>query len=137
MSNRQNFEDFWSVLFESDWQIAFKAFIFGNLFFMLSLIQGSWVLYNDHEYGNVAASIVTVICVCCIAFWYLRVYTKWAHYLQKVTIKQQENEVIRSVSRTLLLHFVHNNYMCILFLLLLVAMVISSNGRSNSAGHEG
>ena len=66
MSNRQTFEDFWSILCENDWQIAFKAFIFGNLFFMLSLIQGSWVLYNDHEYGDIAAIIVTVICVCCI-----------------------------------------------------------------------
>ena len=85
MSNRHTFEEFWARLFENDWQIAFQAFVFGNLFFMLSLIQGSWVLYNDHEYGSVAASIVTVICVCSIVFWYLRVYTKWAYTLQKVS----------------------------------------------------
>lgn len=84
MDSRQSFEDFWSIWFENDWQIAFKAFVFGNLFFMLSLIQGSWVLYNDHEYGDAAASIVTIICVFCIVFWYLRVYTKWAHTLEKV-----------------------------------------------------
>jgi hypothetical protein len=84
MSNRQTFEEFWAILFENDWQIAFQAFVFGNFFFMLSLMQGSWVLYNDHEYGNIAASIVTVICVCSIVFWYMRVYTKWAHTLQKV-----------------------------------------------------
>ena len=85
-SKQGNFDiDFWNRLCEKEWQIAFKAFVLGGLFFMLSLIQGSWVLYNDHEYGVVASVIVTVICVSCVVFWYLRVYSKWADTLQKVT----------------------------------------------------
>lgn len=85
----QRFEDFWAILFENDWKIAFKSFVLGNFFFMLSLIQGSWVLYYEHEYGSVAAGIVTVICVLCMFFWYIRIYKKWANTLEKGHTKLQ------------------------------------------------
>eukprot|EP00602_Paraphysomonas_sp_CaronLab_P008434 CAMPEP_0185027958 /NCGR_PEP_ID=MMETSP1103-20130426/13340_1 /TAXON_ID=36769 /ORGANISM="Paraphysomonas bandaiensis, Strain Caron Lab Isolate" /LENGTH=245 /DNA_ID=CAMNT_0027562171 /DNA_START=121 /DNA_END=858 /DNA_ORIENTATION=+ len=77
------FDLFWKRVCEDDWQVAFKAFTFGMLLFALSLCAASWVLYWDHPYGSVAASIVTAICLLSIAFWYIRVYLKWAGALAK------------------------------------------------------
>jgi RsiW-degrading membrane proteinase PrsW (M82 family) len=55
------------------------------ILFALTLCAGAWVLYWNHPYGAVASSLVTVICLGCILFWYLRVYLKWATALEKVS----------------------------------------------------
>ena len=56
----------------------------GMFLFALSLCASAWVLYWNHPYGVLASSLVTVICVSGIVFWYLRVYLKWAKALEKV-----------------------------------------------------
>uniref|UniRef100_A0A7S4NBN3 Uncharacterized protein n=1 Tax=Odontella aurita TaxID=265563 RepID=A0A7S4NBN3_9STRA len=76
------FAEFWRKRCESDWKFALRAFGYAVPLFMCVLAQIGWVVFWDHESARIYAStLITVIAMVTIVFWFAHTDRKWGGFL--------------------------------------------------------
>ena len=76
------FDEFWRKRCEPDWKFALRTFSYGIPLFMVVVALVAWVSFWGHESLYYSASVVTVIAVAVVAFWFSSTERKWGDFLR-------------------------------------------------------
>jgi hypothetical protein len=77
------FDEFWNKRCQDDFVIALKAFSYGVPLFICVMAELGWVSYGQTQGipGIVSASIICLICLLTMLFWFSHTHYKWGEFL--------------------------------------------------------